>query len=152
MWWLGLMACGGQPEVVINELMASNATVLADETGAFPDWIELYNPGSEAVALDRYVLTDATSVAAAGRLTELSIAPTGYLIVYADDGAGDGHLGFKLDLDGDALSLSLEDDNGELTEIDAVTFGAQTTDVAYARVGDGEWAIAATPTPGAANN
>ena len=30
-------------EVYINEIMASNLTVLQDETGAFPDWVEIWN-------------------------------------------------------------------------------------------------------------
>ncbi|MEY4813958.1 MAG: hypothetical protein RLZZ162_1031, partial [Verrucomicrobiota bacterium] len=29
---------------VITEFMASNTTTLADEDGAFPDWIEIFNP------------------------------------------------------------------------------------------------------------
>ena len=30
--------------VVINEAMASNGGVIADDDGDFEDWIELYNP------------------------------------------------------------------------------------------------------------
>ena len=36
-------ATSAQP--VISEFMVQNNTVLADEDGAFSDWIEIYNPG-----------------------------------------------------------------------------------------------------------
>ena len=32
--------------VVINEFLASNTSILADEDGDFEDWLELYNPTS----------------------------------------------------------------------------------------------------------
>ena len=36
---------GGNPPVVINELLASNTKSAADPQGEFDDWIELYNAG-----------------------------------------------------------------------------------------------------------
>ncbi|MFP4191151.1 MAG: chitobiase/beta-hexosaminidase C-terminal domain-containing protein [Candidatus Hydrogenedentota bacterium] len=44
--------------VVINEFVASNGSVVADEDGGYEDWIELYNTGSEPVNLEGYGLTD----------------------------------------------------------------------------------------------
>ena len=38
-------------QVLINELMPSNKQTLRDEDGATPDWVELTNTGSAAVAL-----------------------------------------------------------------------------------------------------
>ena len=35
--------------VVINEVLASNASTLADPQGEYDDWIELYNPSDEQV-------------------------------------------------------------------------------------------------------
>ena len=45
-------------EVVISEIMASNASTLADEDGAFSDWIEIENTGLTAVDLTGWYLTD----------------------------------------------------------------------------------------------
>ena len=37
--------------LIINEICASNKTIIADEDGEYVDWIELYNSGSEAINL-----------------------------------------------------------------------------------------------------
>ncbi len=44
--------------VRLNEIMASNASTIADEDGDFEDWIELYNAGSEPVDLSGWGLSD----------------------------------------------------------------------------------------------
>ena len=46
---------------IISEFMAQNETVLADEDGAFSDWIEIYNPGPGSLDLNGYYLTDEAS-------------------------------------------------------------------------------------------
>ncbi len=42
-------AAASGPGVVINEVMASNATFYADADGDFEDWVELYNSGDEEI-------------------------------------------------------------------------------------------------------
>ena len=44
--------------VVLNEVCAENDGSLMDEDGASPDWIELYNNGSDAVDLGGWGLSD----------------------------------------------------------------------------------------------
>jgi hypothetical protein len=44
--------------IAINEVMASNATRIADEDGDYEDWIELYNYGSTPINLIGYGLSD----------------------------------------------------------------------------------------------
>ena len=44
--------------VYISEIMADNFSTQADEDGAYSDWIELYNPTSEAIDLDGWYLSD----------------------------------------------------------------------------------------------
>ena len=45
--------------VFINEWMADNTHTLADPAdNDYEDWFELYNPGTNTVALDGYYLTD----------------------------------------------------------------------------------------------
>ena len=49
----------GDPlKLVINEMMASNSTAIADGEGEFDDWIEIYNPGPSAVDMAGMVLAD----------------------------------------------------------------------------------------------
>ncbi|MCC5804944.1 MAG: chitobiase/beta-hexosaminidase C-terminal domain-containing protein [Opitutales bacterium] len=59
-----LALCGQAAEeysVVINEVMASNGSTIADEDGDYEDWIELYNYGESAVDLSGWGLSDSYS-------------------------------------------------------------------------------------------
>src|ERR1041385_5823920 len=46
-----LCAVSARGQVVINEIVADNNLSLADEDGAFSDWIEIYNTGGVDVNL-----------------------------------------------------------------------------------------------------
>ena len=48
----------GDRNLRISEVMSSNRTAFPDETGAFPDWIELTNTGDHPIALKGYGLSD----------------------------------------------------------------------------------------------
>jgi hypothetical protein len=52
------MAAPSAPGIAINELVASNGSTLVDEDGDTPDWFELHNPGSAAVDLRGWGLSD----------------------------------------------------------------------------------------------
>ncbi len=45
-------------QIVINEVMSSNNTTLADDNGDYEDWIELYHAGDEPVDLNGWALSD----------------------------------------------------------------------------------------------
>jgi len=122
--------------VVINELMASNETTVADQDGEFDDWIELFNTSSDVVDLGGYYLTDNDQ-----NLTKYEI-PAGttiggrdYLIIWADEnGMEEGlHANFKLAKGGETVYLLTPD----LAIMDMVVFGEQQTDLAYARQPNG---------------
>ena len=69
--------------VRINEIMASNSTTLADKDGDFPDWIELYNYGTEAVKLQSWALTDDINVPNKWVFPDTTLQANQYLIVFA---------------------------------------------------------------------
>jgi len=142
--------------VYINEWMAQNSSTLADPAdGQFEDWFELYNPGSEAVDLSGYFLSDENRLQfeiPAGYI----IPPQGYLLVWADNedeqnntNRIDLHVGFALSRNGERLSLFAPDG----TRIDDLTFGTQTNDVSQGRFPNGAQSVyyMTTPTPRAAN-
>ena len=142
---------------VLNEFMAINETTLADDRGEFDDWIEIYNPGPEAVDLAGYYLSDDAADALAHRLPAGSPALTtvpagGFLVLWADGDAAAGprHLPFRLSGGGEELLLTAPD---AATPVDRHAFGPQTPDVSVGRDpdGTGAWVASATPTPGAAN-
>ncbi len=125
-----------QTPVVINELMASNATTVADQDGEFDDWIELYNTSSDAVDLTGHFLTDNNQNLTKYDIPEGTIIEgNSYLIIWADEnGMEEGlHANFKLSKDGEAVYLL----DPNLDIMDMVTFGPQQTDVAYARQPNG---------------
>lgn len=146
-------------QVFINEWMALNNTTLADPAdGDFEDWFELFNAGADPVDLTGYTLTDDLTnhtqfTIPAGTV----IPPGGYLIVWADGEpgqsvpAGDLHVNFKLNGNGEAIGLYAPDG----TTVDEITFGPQTADVSEGRQPDGApgpFAALAAPSPGGPNS
>jgi len=147
--------------VFINEWLADNVSALADPVdGNFEDWFEIYNPGPEAVDLGGCYLTDNLNNPTKFQIPnngQYVIPPGGYLLVWADDEAvqnstsvPDLHAGFALSKGGESIAIFASDG---VTQIDAITFGAQTTDVTQGRFPDGAATIYtfAMPTPRAAN-
>lgn len=140
-------------EVVINEIAARNSgSVMRD--GRTPDWIELFNSGSQTVDLGGASLTD--DVLRPYRFvfpTNTLIPAQGYLTVWCDDATNSPgwHTGFALRDQGQTVALFAPDADGMAVK-DYVTFGLQVDDLTIGRVPDGKGAWALTqPTPGARN-
>jgi hypothetical protein len=72
-----------QPGVVINEIMSSNQSSMADEDGDYPDWIELYNAGSDTVNLEGWGLSDNYMLPFKWVFPGVTIYPDEYLLVWA---------------------------------------------------------------------
>lgn len=136
---------GDPGDVKINEWLAG---VKITAAGSF---IELYNPASDPVDLGSMYLTDgAAPVPVASRIRPLSfLAGNGYAVFRADKSTSAGHVNFRLSSAGGTIRLL---DAGD-TQIDKVTYGAQTADVSQGRTPDGGSKIDffTTPTPGSAN-
>ncbi len=96
--------------LLITELMAANKGVLADEDGAYSDWIEIHNPTDASVSLDGWYLTDDNDTLTKWQFPSMSIDAGEYLTVFASDKdradpAGTLHTNFKLTSDGEYLAL-----------------------------------------------
>jgi len=147
--------------VMINEFMAVNDSYVHDPCENYDDWIELYNPGDNAVDVGGMYLTDDLSNPTQWRIpddnpAETTIGPQGYLLIWADNEADEGtlHANFQLKGDGEAVGLF---DPG-LNMIDSITFGPQNANESYGRLPNGEdtWQTfvrdtETPPTPGTAN-
>ena len=122
--------------IVINELMADNKTIKADQNGQFDDWIELYNKSTASVDLSGWFLSDNPDKRGKWKLPQgTTIAANGYLIVWADEDSSQVglHANFKLAAGGETLYLSDKD----TLKVDEIAFGQQRIDVSYARKPNG---------------
>ena len=84
--------------VQILEVCAKNETILADNEGKYPDYIELYNPGPP-INLKGYTLTNGVDVSPP--LGDLPMDTDTYRVIYL----GTEHTGFGISAGGDTLRL-----------------------------------------------
>ncbi|MEM1214392.1 MAG: CotH kinase family protein [Bacteroidota bacterium] len=90
---LGGFALYGQT-VHLNELSSVNTLVL-DEDGDSPDWLELFNPTSDTVNLAGWRLTDDPAVPQKWVVQNAVLAPYDYLLVFASDKDRSGPSAFR---------------------------------------------------------
>ncbi len=138
--------------LMIHEILADNVTA-HEVAGLFPDIIELHNAGALTIDLSGMSITDnvdqpAKHVFPSGS----SIPPGGYLVLYADGGAGTNHLSFSLNNTGETIALFDSAGNGGGL-LDSITFGLQLSDRSIGRTGPtlSTWTLC-NPTPSAANS
>jgi spore coat protein CotH len=141
------------PTVAINEFLADNDGVIADEFGEFDDVLELYNAGSDDVDLQGMYLTDKLAEPTKFQIVNSIVIPSGgYAYFWADSQPEQGiyHTNFSLSKSGEAIGLFAADG---LTPVDTYTFGPQATDVSEGRCPDGgvTWLFYTAPTIGATN-
>lgn len=67
----------------INELMSSNTTVLYDEDGDTPDWIEIINTGSADVNLSDYYLSDNSGELLKWQMPDFNLSPNSPFLIFA---------------------------------------------------------------------
>ncbi|MFK7926071.1 MAG: lamin tail domain-containing protein [Bacteroidia bacterium] len=145
-----------QAQLYLNEVMASNSLVIADNAGEFDDWIEIYNAGSTVIDLANYSLSDDTlnplkSILPTAFPILTSVPPGGYLLLWADNEPlqGANHLNFKLSASGELIRLY--DPTGAL--VDEIDFEVQSNNIAFGRITDANpnFAYLGMPTPLASN-
>ena len=124
----------GEPALCINELMPSNVGALADETAAFPDWIELHNPGQVEIALEGWRISDDRDRPDRHVFGNGLVVPAGgYVLLFADGRThlGPDHLSFKINKGGEEVVLWDPEGHRSIVE-----FGKLAADVAMARIPD----------------
>lgn len=137
--------------VRINEVMTSNKTALSDDTGAYPDWIELMNVSSSTVDISGWALLDKTSRTTYFVFPEYALEPGETVIVFAsghlanENGAA-FHAPFRLSSSGDTLMLS----DAHSTVVESINIPALGANQSYARSENG-WIITSEYTPGLDN-
>jgi CotH kinase protein/Lamin Tail Domain/Secretion system C-terminal sorting domain/Dockerin type I domain len=133
-----LVFCSGillSQNVVINEFLASNNSVVTDPEGEFDDWIEFYNNSTDDIDLTAWYLSDDSSIPDKWTFPDTILAAGEYLIIWADDDEvqGNDHAGFNLSVAGEEIILS----DANLNIIDEIVYGVQSTDISLGRYPNG---------------
>ena len=172
----------GFSQPLINEIVSSNITGIEDEyevdkqncpvpdcnwwydrmgqsthDGDYPDWIEIYNPGTEPIDLAGYGLSDNPSDPFKWAFSKVMLAAHEHLLVFASgkDRKEPGevalymHTNFKIDRRGETILLTGK--GGALC--DSINTGEIPIDFSLGRTPDGghDWSIFAQPTPAESN-
>jgi len=142
-----------RPYLAINEVLASNQTVLedTDDPGKFPAWFEIYNAGLETVDLSGMAVTDDPGDPTRFRITDgITVPAGGFVTFFADGDPGQGPLHTDLQLDRRGGQIAIFSGT---EQIDARTFGVQAAGVSEGRCPDGvdDWVPFHVPTPGRSN-
>ncbi len=94
---------------MISEFQAVNATTIADDDGEFSDWIELRNPGTEALDVGGWYLTDDANELKKWQIPSTSIDPSEQIVIFASGKnrrvASQLHTNFRLSGNGEYLAL-----------------------------------------------
>jgi hypothetical protein len=138
----------------INEWMPSNDAAAYDERGLAGDWVELANPGDDAVDLLGWSLSDDAAEPDKHRVSDsLVVPPGGFLLLWADSDptAGPTHLDFSLAGSGGEIGLYNPPGDGS-----RVTYAAMDPDFSVARrtdccTGESCFEVTWRGTPGASN-
>jgi hypothetical protein len=150
---------------VITEFMADNETTIADEDGAFSDWIELHNPTADPLSLENWCLTDKASNLTLWRFPAVTLAPGEFIVVFASNKnrripGATLHTNFALSKDGEYLAL-VRPDGITVQQSFAPKFPSQRGDESYgirfdsteliAQGASGRYAVPTSPTSPAAD-
>ncbi|MCH1581640.1 MAG: CotH kinase family protein [Flavobacteriales bacterium] len=144
-------------DLVVNELMSSNANNVSDAFGEFDDWVELFNAGSAPIELGGKYLTDNLSVPNKYALPDGTLAPGDWAFYWADNDPEQGpyHAPFTLSSTGDEIALFEWNATEEVwVLLDFFAFGLSEQDASLGRYPDGAdyWVWFATPTANSTNN
>jgi len=137
--------------VLINEVLASNDSLLFDLNGEDEDWIELVNTTNTPLDLTGFYLSDdPLNLLSWAFPAGTSIPANGYILIWADNDVNQVglHANFKLSAGGEYVYLS----HG-FNVHDQISFGPQLANISYARCPDAGLNFATIlPTPLANNN
>lgn len=149
---LSLAALTGHSQLVINEIMQSNISVVYDDIKEYPDsWVELYNKGNAEVDLAEYSIGVKAKASKSYHLPSMTVAPGGYVLVLCDKVGNGLHADFRLESGKDGMVVLFHNDEPE-DKIENIA-KQPAPDISYGRETDGGnvWGYQLTPSPGKKN-
>jgi len=143
-----------QTGIVLNEVMSSNDSFIADEYDEYDDWIEVYNQLEQDIDLSEYFISDNNSSQIKWRLPENTLGSNQFKLFWADKSIEQGpfHTNFRISAEGERIYLFHKESN-VLTLCDYLDVPPLPTDFSFGRDvdGTGEWILFDSPTPDATN-
>lgn len=140
--------------LVINELAPMGTDNCIDFLGANEDWIELYNPGPEAVYLGNKFISDDASNWNKWPMPNVTLDAGEFQLLYADKDPEQGlnHVDFKLDDISETVYISEVQNNARVL-IDSITYFNIPINHSYGRATDANlnWIDWTVSTPNASN-
>lgn len=138
-------------QVAITELVQSNIDGIMDDRNEFPDsWVELRNDSQKNINLADYKIGLTADPADAWALSQKTLAPGGYALVYCDKEATGLHTDFRLETGkGGAVYLFSK---GQLVSSVTEIPKQPSPGIAYAYDDAAkQWGYVISPTPASAN-
>lgn len=135
-------------DIVISEVMTSNASFVPDSDGEHPDWIELWNPTSNPISMENYQLVH--DEVDQWTFPSVTLQPNQYLLVYASGknrSIDELHTNFLLSRRGETVELHRPSgvDRFDIPELPSnSSYGRQVNE-------PGKKCFFAYPTPGVEN-
>ncbi len=149
---LAQQSAGG---VQISEFMASNNMTLADEDGAYSDWLEIHNSQTTALDLTGWYLTDDATNLTKWQFPTMTLTADSYLVVFASNknralSGSELHTNFKLGSGGEYLAL-VQSDGTTIASEYSPQYPQQWADISYGLDESATPHYFTTPTPGSVN-
>ena len=142
------------PQLVFNELMASNSITVVDPYQEYDDWLELYNADTLPVYLGNKYLSDEPDNPDKWRLPNETVPAHGWYLIWCDEQTfqGGNHASFKLKAGGEKVTLN-EFTGLRYNLLDTISWLNLAPDVAIGCYPDGVLPIheLEAPTPGFSN-
>lgn len=150
-----LLAQQSAGEIRITEFMASNDTILADEDGAFSDWLEVHNGQATELDLTGWYLTDDATNLTKWQFPTTTLASDGFLVIFASSknrviAGSQLHTNFKLGSAGEYLAL-VQPDGVTVASEYSPQYPQQWADISYGLDESGNAHYFTTSTPGSVN-
>lgn len=129
-------------DLILNEVASND---LRDGAFRGVDWIELFNPGEEAVSVEGFFLSDREDKPDKAILPAVTVPPKGYVAIPC--GHEEGMIDMGISSAGESLCLY----DTDLAVVDKLVVPALMDGQSWARNRNGVFGYCGQPTPGAAN-
>ena len=129
-------------KLYISEIMASNSYTIQDEDGDYSDYIEIYNGYNHQINLEGYYLSDDEFETNKWMFPNIVIEPKEYLLIFASSKNKEHHTNFKLNSEGETVTLS--DNTGNI--ISKISYKNMQNDISYGYI-KGKYIYTYNPTP-----